>query len=109
MVDDYLSDVPFYARLAQPVRIAGNWTDPELPHRDNWRKEVFDAGRFDPERARALLWPLNGLEALACGESGFWFIVRPGQAQRVASLPGAARKFADTRFELWHTSAYPCR
>ena len=109
MVDDYLSDVPFYARLAQPVRIAGNWTDPELPRRDNWRKEVFDAGRFDPERARALLWPLNGLEALACGESGSWFIVRQGQAQRVASLPGAAQKFADARFELWHTSAYPCR
>ena len=109
MVDDYLSDVPFYARLVQPVRIAGDWVDPELPHRDNWRKEVFDAGRFDPERASALLWPLNGLEALACGESGSWFIVRPGQAQRVTSLPGAARMFADTRFELWHTSAYPCR
>ena len=109
MVDDYLSDVPFYARLAQPVRIAGNWTDPELPHRDNWRKEVFDAGRFDPERARALLWPLNGLEAMACGEGGSWFIVRKGQAQRVASLPGAAQKYADARFELWHTSAYPCR
>ena len=108
MVDEYLYDVPFYARLPRPVIIAADWADPEIPRRDNWRKEVFDAARFDPPLARQLLRPLTELGTMACGASAVWFIVQAGHAERVSDQPGAARAFADKRTELWRVPGRPC-
>ena len=109
MVDEYYYDVPFYARLAKPVVIASRWDDPELPTRDNWRKEVFDAARFDPTLGGQLLKPLDKLDALTCGASVVWFIVPPAEVARVAALTGAERTFADRRAELWRTPGRVCR
>jgi len=112
MVDEYFYDVPFYARLTHPVVIAADWADPEIPKRDNWRKEVFDAARFDPALARELLRPLTELGTMACGmnhDSGaVWFIVSAGQADRVSGQPGATRTFADKRTALWRVPGRAC-
>jgi len=108
MVDEYFYDVPFYARLARPVVIAADWVDPEIPRRDNWRKEVFDAARFDPPLARELLRPLTELNTMACGASAVWFIVSAGHAERVSGQPGATRAFADKRAELWRVPGRAC-
>ncbi len=114
MVDEYLYDVPFYARLARPVVIAGDWADPEIPRRDNWRKEVFDAARFDKPRAEQLLRPLAEIATVACRAGGgtaagaVWFIVSPTKAAAVTRQPGAARVFADKRTELWRVPARVC-
>jgi hypothetical protein len=111
MVDEYYYDVPFYARLQRPVMIAGDWADPEIPRRDNWRKEVFDAARFDPALARDLLRPLADLDTLACGlapAQAVWFIVPVGHAERVSNQPGATRAFVDKRTELWRVPRRPC-
>ena len=109
MVDEYYYDVPFYARLAKPVLIASRWDDPDLPKRDNWRKEVFDAARFDPALGAKLLVPLDGLETLGCGRGGAtWYIVPPSNAARIASLPSAAKVYADRRAELWRLPPRAC-
>jgi hypothetical protein len=102
MVDEYLYDVPYYARLREPVRIASAWSDPDLPRHDNWRKELFDAGRFDPEAARRVLWPIERLDRIGCGAPTVWFVVRAGHGGSVVrSLPGATLAYADPRTELW--------
>jgi 4-amino-4-deoxy-L-arabinose transferase-like glycosyltransferase len=108
MVDAYFYDVPFYARLAEPVVIASDWADPALPLHDNWRKEVFDAGRFDPVLAKQLLQPLNRLDALTCHAHATWFIVAPADAARVAAITSATRVFAAPRAELWQVPARAC-
>jgi 4-amino-4-deoxy-L-arabinose transferase-like glycosyltransferase len=108
MVDEYLYDVPFYARLTRPVVIAGNWADPDIPKHDNWRKEIFDATRFDRARAHELLQPLTALDTQACNTGAAWFIVPAGQVGRVAALPGAARVFTDTRNALWRVPGRHC-
>jgi 4-amino-4-deoxy-L-arabinose transferase-like glycosyltransferase len=108
MVDEYYYDVPFYARLARPVVIASDWADPSIPTRDNWRKEVFDAGRFDPTLANELLRPLTELPRMACGASAVWFIVPAGNVARVSGLPSATRVFADRRTELWRAPGRAC-
>jgi 4-amino-4-deoxy-L-arabinose transferase-like glycosyltransferase len=108
MVDEYYYDVPFYARLARPVVIASRWDDPELPQHDNWRKEVFDAARFDPARGRALLKPLDRLDALTCDAGTVWFIVSKTATERVAALGGATRAFTDQRAELWRVPGRAC-
>jgi len=108
MVDEYYYDVPFYARLTKPVVIASRWDDPELPTRDNWRKEVFDAARFDPTLGDQLLRPLDKLDALTCGAGAVWFIAPPAEAARVSALAGATRTFTDQRAELWRAPGRVC-
>jgi len=108
MVDEYFYDVPFYARLAKPVVIASRWDDPDVPRRDNWRKEVFDAARFDAPRGRALLKPLEPLAALTCGGGAIWFIASPNEARPVAALAGAERIVTDQRAELWRVPGRTC-
>ena len=109
MVDAYLYDVPFYARLQRPVIIASDWADPALPQRDNWRKELFDAARFNPALGRELLQPRDGFERLGCGASAVWFITSSSaDAARLAAVPGAQRFFADSRQALWRVPGRPC-
>jgi hypothetical protein len=108
MVDEFLYDVPFYARLQNPVSIASNWSDPDLPLHDNWRKEVFDAARFEPALGKELLVPLDDLAPIACGANRVWFIVAVDSAARVATLEGATRVYADPQHELWSASGRAC-
>ena len=108
MVDEYYYDVPFYARLARPVVIASRWDDPALPTRDNWRKEVFDAARFDPALGRQLLKPLDKLDALTCGSGAVWFILSGSETARVTVLAGATLSFTDQRAELWRVPGRTC-
>ena len=108
MVDEYFYDLPFYARLKNPVIIASDWADPELPLRDNWRKELFDATRFAPVLGAEILRPLQSLDRLLCGGATVWFVVHPRQAQRLEGLPGITRVFANANTELWRAPAHPC-
>jgi hypothetical protein len=108
MVDEFFYDVPFYARLQRPVLIASRWDDPDLPRHDNWRKELFDAARFDPALGRMLLRPRDRLDTLTCGAATVWFIATPAEAVGVSALAGAARVFTDTRAELWRVPGRTC-
>ena len=109
MVNDYFYDLPFYAHLRQPVLIASDWADPDLPKHDNWRKELFDAAHFDPGLGKQVQVPLDQLDTLACGGSAIWFVVAPHEAGRLAGVGGATRIYADTHTELWHAPARACR
>ena len=109
MVDAYYFDLPFYARLDAPVVIAADWDDPQLPLRDNWRKELFDAARFDPARGRALLRPLDGLDGLSCGAGTVWFVAAPTHMPRLAGLTGIQHVLSGRQVELWRAAARACR
>jgi hypothetical protein len=108
MVDEYLYDVPFYARLQQPVLVASDWADPSLPSHDNWRKELFDAARFDPALGRKLLVPLSELDRLGCGAPAVWFITAAQNAAAPARMSGARRLYRDDRQELWRVDGHAC-
>ena len=109
MVDDYFYDVPFLARLTQPVVVASDWADPEIARRDNWKKELADAARFDPAKAARVLQPLAGLEALGCGSGRVWFIAKPGGGERwLRAVPDVARVQAGAHAELWRAPRRAC-
>ena len=88
-VDEMFYDLPFYAGLKQPAIVASDWADPALPKRDNWRKELFDAARFDPARGRELLWPIDRLNELTCHAGATWFVLKPATRPRMALVPTA--------------------
>ena len=45
-IETYPFDLNLLAQRSTPLWVVDDWTDPELPKRDNWRKELFDAAAF---------------------------------------------------------------
>ncbi len=56
-LDDFVYDLPFYLARREPVPVISDWADPDLPRHDNDRKELFDAGEFNPALAQRVLVP----------------------------------------------------
>ena len=108
-VDEMFYDLPFYADLPEPVVVASDWASPEIALRDNWRKELADAARFDPAKAKTLLWPLARIAELACHPHTVWFVMRPGGAAKAASVPGLIAAYADADVLLMRTPPRTCR
>jgi 4-amino-4-deoxy-L-arabinose transferase-like glycosyltransferase len=107
-VDEMFYDLPFYARLTRPVVVASDWASPELPLRDNWRKELYDAARFDPARAATLLWPIGRIGELGCHAHAVWWVMRPGGEARLPAVPGLARVHADRDVVLLRSPPRRC-
>ncbi len=84
MLGNYYFDVPFYARLAEPAVVVEAWHSPEIALRDNWRKELADAGHFAPGRASAVLVDDAALPARLCVSPVSWVI---GPSQAAGSRP----------------------
>lgn len=79
-LDNYPYDLAFYLGGVPDFWVVSNWADPEVKTRDNWRKELFDAGLFEPERAtRSLIDPAE-MKRRICQSSSpvFWFLGNTG-------------------------------
>ena len=106
-VDHYFYDLPFYARLSQPVHVLSDWSDPTIPQRDNWRKELADATRFaTPEQAR-VLWPLAQAEALRCGSGTLWLVTSGDLPAPLSGWRGLALVMRGPSADLWRASPLP--
>ena len=68
----YYYDLPFYARLRQPVYVMQLWSDPSITRNDNWLKEFADARQFASPAADALLVEPAALTALLCRSPVSW-------------------------------------
>ncbi|MEO7057462.1 MAG: glycosyltransferase family 39 protein [Caldimonas sp.] len=105
---EYFFDIPLHARLPEPVPVTGNWRDPKIAERDNWRRELAEAAPFAPAlAARLLVTPEEGY-ALRCGTRPLWAVVRVDAEGRVSALPGASRVATANRASLWKIPAAAC-
>lgn len=79
-------DVPFYLRLREPVKVFDDWSGiaSHAATHDDWRITLFDAGEFDPVRARQLLLERARLTEALCGQQVSWVI---SKESAVASSP----------------------
>jgi Dolichyl-phosphate-mannose-protein mannosyltransferase len=107
-VDEMFYDLPFYAGLKQPPVVASDWADPKVPLRDNWRKELFDAARFDPARGRELLWPLDQLNELTCGEAAVWFVLKDTSMPQMAQVTSAVGVLTPSDVRLMRAPGRAC-
>lgn len=69
----YPYDLPFIARLQQPVIVVQDWPSLRTSASDNWQRELFEAGDFEPDTARAILQRPGQLKA-AAQHSGAWLV-----------------------------------
>ena len=49
-----------------PSWVVDDWLNPEIPIRDNWRKELYDAAKFDPAVGRQVLISNEEFKARLC-------------------------------------------
>lgn len=76
MLGQYAFDTPMYANWQEPVIAVTNWDDPDLPLGDDWRRELYDAAKFEPALGLQRLWLKQGLHDYLCGSrtTGSWLI-----------------------------------
>jgi 4-amino-4-deoxy-L-arabinose transferase-like glycosyltransferase len=105
MLQHYFYDVPFYARLHDPVIVADDWQDPEIRTEDSWRKELVDAGQFAPSKAAAVLVDATRLRAALCRAPVSW-VIGPAHALDAYALPKRAQEvFTERGITLWRLDA----
>lgn len=74
MLDSYYYEIPFYWNLRSPVLISDDWKAAATDTRDNWRKEIYDASRFEPARADATLVNRTELAPVLCVPHTTWLV-----------------------------------
>ncbi|MCY7319690.1 MAG: glycosyltransferase family 39 protein [Ramlibacter sp.] len=106
-LQEYYFDVAFYARLRDPVLVVDDWADPEVAQRDNWHRELSDAGRFAPATAqRVLLLPEAGLE-IACAAATSWLLGPMTLVRRYPLLEGLPIVHTSGGTALWQLRGRP--
>lgn len=93
MLDSYSYEIPFYWNLREPVLVSDDWQAVAHDPRDNWRKELYDAGRFEPARAAATLVQRERLASTLCVPRATW-IVAPASAPAADPWLGRAQPAA---------------
>ncbi|MBC7469729.1 MAG: glycosyltransferase family 39 protein [Ramlibacter sp.] len=80
---EYFYEVPFYARLTEPVLVVGDWQGPASDQADNWKKELVDAGRF---AGNGTLVDDKQLVKTLCSAPVNWIMTSANVAARYAFL-----------------------
>jgi len=101
MLARYDFDVPFYARLREPVFVVDEWSDPALRRGDTWRRELLDAADFASPHAARVLLPREGFAAALCRPGRSW-VIGDSAGLAAAWLPQAAQAVASRAgITLW--------
>lgn len=101
MLHRYDFDLPFYARLATPVRVIDDWSSPQVQQSDNWRKELADAGQFAAAHAAATLLPPAALPGALCQSRVSWVIGPAAASLRYPFLAQASARATHRDTRLW--------
>jgi 4-amino-4-deoxy-L-arabinose transferase-like glycosyltransferase len=110
----YYFDVPFYARLRAPTPVIDQWDNRELTSHDDWRKELFDAGHFQPRSAAPVLVLPSALMPMLCAGRTTWLVGDISMPARYPLLAAASLADREGNTALWRLapgalSAAQCR
>lgn len=83
-VRTYRFDVPFYAKLREPVVVVNEWDQPIL--KDSWIKELADASHFKPSLGERVLVNSKDIKQLLCARPVHWVILPGDYAERITIL-----------------------
>jgi hypothetical protein len=99
---EYL-DMPFYLRLREPARVVRSWkSEPTLgTGHDDWRNALYDAGQFDPARARQLLLDEGDFIPDLCRQPVAWVVASDSAAESSPVLRGVAPRFREHDRGAW--------
>ncbi len=102
MINRFDFDAGLYARLQAPIRVVERWDEEAFVRsRDNWRKELADARRFNRELGEQTLITPDRLVESLCAQPRSW-IIGFTQADANYSALAAAERVREWRgSSLW--------
>ena len=97
-------DLGFYTQAKEPAWIVDDWQNPEIPKRDNWRKELYDAAKFDPVMGKRVLIGADDMRVRMCAAadgSRFWIWGQEDDGGRYPVLAGVAPRLSVGKRFVW--------
>lgn len=106
-ISRYPFSLGFYLRSDQPILVVDGWDAASIERQDNWRKELYEAAKFDLDRGRRLLLRPSQLEAALCA-GRTWVFGNAKESDRLAGLQLMTRSGNDA---VWFAdpAALGCR
>ncbi|MFD4840286.1 ArnT family glycosyltransferase [Achromobacter sp. NPDC058515] len=104
----YPFDLALYARAPRPAWVVDDWLNPEVTARDNWRKELHDAAKFDPATGREVLISAAQFNARLCAApegARFWVWGRHADGAVYAPLQGLQPEAGGVVNAVWRVEA----
>ncbi|OWT75390.1 MULTISPECIES: glycosyltransferase family 39 protein [unclassified Achromobacter] len=99
-------DLPMTLRSRNAVWVVEDWNRPDIAKRDNWRKELYDAGQFDQAAMREALISEAEMQRRMCAApdgQGFWIWADPSESSdRDKILQGQTPRYAARKGALWY-------
>jgi hypothetical protein len=109
MLHAYAYDLPMALGYAKPAWVVDDWNNPKIEQRDNWRKELYDAGQFRKDVMRQTLISPAELQRRMCAAAPgdvFWIWGRPSDGNRgYSALKGVATYAVDRNRVIWRVVA----
>ncbi len=97
-------DLGIYTASTEALWVVDDWSNPEIPTRDNWRKELYDAASFEPEVGKRVLVSNAAFNERLCAAptgSRYWIWGQTSDGDAYAAIRGEAPRFADGRRQVW--------
>jgi hypothetical protein len=86
IVGRYVFDLPLLLHEHAPIPVVSDWRKDVATSRDNWVKELYDAGEFDPQLAPRVLIPESQFRAALCRQGLTWVVAN--EHARLPELDG---------------------
>jgi hypothetical protein len=104
MLERFRYDLDFYLGVGKSAFVVSNWSDPELKRTDNWRRELYDAGKFEPEAGERLLIEPAELRGKLCNTRvvGLWLIGNTESPDRYPYLKEKKADLQDGDLRAWY-------
>ncbi|RXN84704.1 dolichyl-phosphate-mannose--protein mannosyltransferase [Achromobacter aloeverae] len=102
----YPYDLAMALHTDKRIWVVDDWTRADIAKRDNWRKELYDAGQFDKPLMNQLLVSEAEMRRRMCAApdgQGFWIWADPRHdfdSYRI--LKGQAPRYATPRGQVWY-------
>jgi 4-amino-4-deoxy-L-arabinose transferase-like glycosyltransferase len=103
MMDEYQYDMPFYLKAEKTPWVVSDWTNPEIPKFDNWRKELHDAGQFNITKMQSTLISPSEFSSRLCAqpERTLWLWGRKDLGTNYIFLNQIHPVFSNTKNLMW--------
>ncbi len=95
-IESYYYSVPFYLHRAQPIRVMGQWNNPQYSAGDSWTTELYTSASFDPVAKREILVTPDRIKHYVCSSIVTWAFMpdwAKSQYPLVAASPEVAHQY----------------
>lgn len=106
----YPFDLALYMRAIKPSWVVDDWLNPEIATRDNWRKELYDAAKFDPAVGKQVLISNEEFNARLCAApdgARYWVWGSSSDGTDYPALQGLTPVASSIKFLIWKVEAGP--